>query len=203
MILTPLRPAHEECQRRLQPDTMGSQVMILSLQNLRRQYESGAVRPEDIIRLIYDRINAAGDDHVWICLVPEEVALKRARELAPWSSRSASFRHPFCSERQHRCGRATHYRRMSGLLLRAAANCNRRSEGARCRRDPDRQDEHGSVCNRSRGNSFAVWSLLQHLSCRLHFGGLQFRLGAGGRKRRSLFRFGHRHCGIGPRTGGF
>jgi len=69
--------------------------MLLSLQNLRRQYESGDVRPEDIIRLIYDRIKAAGDDHVWICLVPEEVALKRARELAQCSPGRPLFGIPF------------------------------------------------------------------------------------------------------------
>jgi allophanate hydrolase len=59
--------------------------LLLSLQNLLRQYQSGAARPEDIVRLIYNRIKAAGHDHVWIYLVPEEAALKRARELEAWS----------------------------------------------------------------------------------------------------------------------
>ena len=74
---------------------MSSQVLLLSLQNLRRQYQSGAARPEDIVRLIYDRINAAGDDHVWIYLVPEEAALKRARELGAWSPDRPLFGIPF------------------------------------------------------------------------------------------------------------
>ena len=69
--------------------------MNLNLQNLRRQYESGAARPEDIVRLIYDRIKAAGDDHVWICLVPEEEALKRARELGAYSPDRPLFGIPF------------------------------------------------------------------------------------------------------------
>ncbi len=68
---------------------------LLSLQNLRRQYQSGAARPEDIVRLIYDRIKAAGDDHVWIYLVPEETALKYARELAAWSPDRPLFGIPF------------------------------------------------------------------------------------------------------------
>ncbi len=74
---------------------MNSQISLLSLQDLRRQYQSGAVRPEDIVRLIYDRIKAAGDDHVWIYLVPEEAALKCARELAAWSPDRPLFGIPF------------------------------------------------------------------------------------------------------------
>ena len=70
-------------------------TVLLSLQNLRRQYQSGAARPEDIVRLIYDRINAAGDDHVWIYLVPEEAALKCARELGAWSPDRPLFGIPF------------------------------------------------------------------------------------------------------------
>ena len=74
---------------------MSSQVLLLSLQNLRRQYESGAARPEDIVRLIYDRIAAAGEDHVWIHVVPEEVALQRAGELGAWSADRPLFGIPF------------------------------------------------------------------------------------------------------------
>ncbi len=70
-------------------------ALLLTLQNLRRQYESGAAHPEDIVRLIYDRIRAAGDDHVWIHLVPEETALKRARELGAWSPDRPLFGVPF------------------------------------------------------------------------------------------------------------
>lgn len=69
--------------------------MLLTLQNLRRQYASGACRPEDIVGLVYDRIKAAGEDHVWICLVPEETALQRARELGAWSADRPLFGIPF------------------------------------------------------------------------------------------------------------
>ena len=74
---------------------MTFQVMLLTLQNLRRQYESGTACPEDIVRLIYDRIKAAGNDHVWIYLVPEEAALRRARELGEWSPHRPLFGIPF------------------------------------------------------------------------------------------------------------
>jgi allophanate hydrolase len=74
---------------------MISQVLLLSTHDLLRQYQSGAARPEDIVRLIHDRIKAAGDDHVWIFLVPEEAALKCARELAAWSPDRPLFGIPF------------------------------------------------------------------------------------------------------------
>ena len=35
-------------------------TVLLSLQNLRRQYQSGAASPEDIVRSIYDRIKPPG-----------------------------------------------------------------------------------------------------------------------------------------------
>ncbi len=76
-------------------DMMSSQVLLFSLQNLLRQYQSGAARPEDIVRLIYERIKAAGDDHVWICLVPEDEALRCARKLGTWSPDRPLFGIPF------------------------------------------------------------------------------------------------------------
>jgi allophanate hydrolase len=69
--------------------------LLLTLQHLRQQYNSGAARPEDIVRLIYERINAAGDDHAWIYLVPKEAALQRARELAALSPHQPLFGIPF------------------------------------------------------------------------------------------------------------
>jgi allophanate hydrolase len=45
--------------------------------------------------MIYARINAEGDDHVWIHLVPEENALQRARELGAWSADQPLFGIPF------------------------------------------------------------------------------------------------------------
>jgi allophanate hydrolase len=69
--------------------------LLFRLQNLRQRYQSGAVRPEDIVRLIYERINAAGGDHVWIDLVPEETALHCARELRSSSVDRPLFGIPF------------------------------------------------------------------------------------------------------------
>lgn len=53
----------------------------LDLTTLQRAYESGELRPTDVVNAIYDRIEARGDDHVWIYLVPREEALKAAAEV--------------------------------------------------------------------------------------------------------------------------
>ncbi|CTQ47428.1 amidase family protein [Roseibium aggregatum] len=53
----------------------------LDLQTLRRAYAGGKLNPVDVVNAIYDRIDARGDDHVWIYLVPREEALTAAREL--------------------------------------------------------------------------------------------------------------------------
>lgn len=69
--------------------------LFIPIEKLRQQYQSGSTRPEDIVRLVYSRIGAAGDDHVWIHLIPEEQALDYARQLGDWSSDRALFGVPF------------------------------------------------------------------------------------------------------------
>ena len=179
-----------------------SQVLLLSLQNLQRQYQSGAARPEDIVRLIYDRINAAGDDHVWIYLVPEEAALKRARELGAWSPDRPLFGIPFAvkdnidveglpttagcpafSYVPQRTASAVQKAVDAGAILIGKTNMDQFATGLVGTRSP-----------------YGACSSIYH--SRLHFGRLQFRFSARGRERRSLFRSGHRYRGIGPHTGG-
>jgi allophanate hydrolase len=70
-------------------------VSLITLQSLRQQYQSGDARPEDIVRLVYRRIAEAGDDSVWISLVPQEIALERARALGSWSPERPLFGVPF------------------------------------------------------------------------------------------------------------
>ncbi|MCJ7997697.1 allophanate hydrolase [Rhizobium cremeum] len=53
----------------------------LDLATLGNAYASGALTPTRVVNAIYDRIEARGDDHVWIYLVPRETALKAAAEL--------------------------------------------------------------------------------------------------------------------------
>src|SRR5579862_976169 len=74
---------------------MSSQPLPSRLRDLRRQFESGATRPEDIVRLVYNRLRVAGNDHTWIHIVPEEEALERARELAARSPDLPLFGIPF------------------------------------------------------------------------------------------------------------
>ena len=53
--------------------------MSLDIASLASAYESGALKPEDVIREAYARIKARGKRQVWITLVDEEAALERVR----------------------------------------------------------------------------------------------------------------------------
>lgn len=53
---------------------------------LMASYGSGALTPVDVARDVLSRIEAAGDDHVWIARVPAAELLARAEQLAALSS---------------------------------------------------------------------------------------------------------------------
>ncbi|HEY0120799.1 MAG TPA: allophanate hydrolase [Rhizobium sp.] len=53
----------------------------LDLVTLTAAYASGTLTPTRVVNAIYDRIEARGDDHVWIYRVPRETALGVARDL--------------------------------------------------------------------------------------------------------------------------
>ncbi len=61
----------------------------LDFATLRALYAAGSLRPEDVVRAVYRRIAARGEDHVWIHLVPEEDAVAAARRAAAALSLSA------------------------------------------------------------------------------------------------------------------
>jgi allophanate hydrolase len=61
-------------------DTAGS----LDFNTLQSRYTTGALQPEDVIR-----IAARGEDHVWIHLVSEEEAIAAARRVASTMPKSA------------------------------------------------------------------------------------------------------------------
>lgn len=50
----------------------------LDFSTLRNLYATRKLRPGDVVRAVYRRIAARGEDHVWIHLVPEEEALAAA-----------------------------------------------------------------------------------------------------------------------------
>jgi allophanate hydrolase len=54
----------------------------LDFTTLRALYAGGELRPEDVVRAVYRRIAARGEDHVWIHLVPEAEAVAAARRVA-------------------------------------------------------------------------------------------------------------------------
>ncbi|MBH0238431.1 allophanate hydrolase [Methylobrevis albus] len=53
----------------------------LDLASLRAAYADGTLTPTAVVNLVYDRIEARGDDHVWIHLVPRAEALAAAAQL--------------------------------------------------------------------------------------------------------------------------
>ena len=55
--------------------------LSLDIRTLHERYASGSFKPSDIIEEVYRRIEARGEDHVWLSLVPKVQALARAREL--------------------------------------------------------------------------------------------------------------------------
>src|SRR5262245_31629129 len=54
----------------------------LDFTTLRALYAGGELHPEDVVRALYRRIAARGEDHVWIHLVPETEAVAAAQRVA-------------------------------------------------------------------------------------------------------------------------
>jgi len=53
----------------------------LSVGELSRRYGAGTARPEKVVEEVYERIEARGEDHVWITLRPREEVLAEAAAL--------------------------------------------------------------------------------------------------------------------------
>ncbi len=56
-------------------------MLSLDIKSLRQAYAGGGVTPSQVVEEIHDRIEARGEDGVWISVVPREGALQRARDL--------------------------------------------------------------------------------------------------------------------------
>ncbi len=67
----------------------------LSISELRRLYETNVIYPDQVIEAVYGRIEAAGQDHVWIYRLSKEDALARARQLGNWRPELPLFGIPF------------------------------------------------------------------------------------------------------------
>ncbi len=61
--------------------TSGAAVGSLDFATLREAYATGHLSPSAVVREVYRRIRAAGDDHVWIHLIDEDDVLQRAEFL--------------------------------------------------------------------------------------------------------------------------
>lgn len=58
-------------------------TLSLGARSLRERYAAGLSNPADIVDEVYARIAARGNDHVWISLVPHDVARAAAARLDP------------------------------------------------------------------------------------------------------------------------
>lgn len=61
--------------------TYDDEIGTLQAASLRARYLDGSLRAADMVRAVYDRIEARDDDHVWIDLVPRAAAIARAQRL--------------------------------------------------------------------------------------------------------------------------
>ena len=68
--------------------------MSLDLASLRQAYANG-VSPEDVVRLVYQRIRLANDPGIFISLLDEDAAIARARALGPYDATKPLWGAPF------------------------------------------------------------------------------------------------------------
>ena len=115
----------------------------------------------------------------------------------------AALRHSVRGEGQHGRGRHADHRRLPGVRLHARTHRDRGAAPARCRRDPDRQDQPGSVRHRPGRNPFAVRRAALRVQSALRLRRVELRLRGRGRGRSGRLRARHRHrrlrtgtCGV-------
>lgn len=53
----------------------------ISIENLKQLYGQNGLSPADVVHSVYSRISAYKDKAVWITLIEEAEAIKRAQEL--------------------------------------------------------------------------------------------------------------------------
>jgi allophanate hydrolase len=56
-------------------------MLSLDFRSLQEGYRNGSITPLDVVEEVYRRIDARGEDHVWLSLVPRNEALQRAQAL--------------------------------------------------------------------------------------------------------------------------
>lgn len=70
-------------------------MLSLDITTLHEGYRSGTLTPSHVIEEVYRRIEARGEDHVWLSLVPQRVAVEQARALEARSPpRTGPDEHP-------------------------------------------------------------------------------------------------------------
>src|ERR1051326_2499431 len=60
---------------------MSVEITVSDIERLQAGYAAGTFTPLDVVEEVDRRINAAGEDHVWIVRLPKGDLLRRATEL--------------------------------------------------------------------------------------------------------------------------
>ena len=175
----------------------------LDLQTLGARLRAGVVRPRDVVAGVLERIAARGDDKVWIRLTPRGALQARAAALERLEpARASAVRRALRHQGQHRLRRRADHGRVPRLRVHPVGVRAGRPAPARCRRDPDRQDEPRPVRHRPGRHAFAVRRVRERFRRTLHLRRLELRVGGRRRGRPGQLRARHRHRRLRTRARG-
>ena len=174
---------------------------MLTIATLLRDYRSGRRRRRRRSARIFATHRDEGLSPIWISLADEATAIARARARRSRRCRSPAM--PFAvKDNIDVAGMPTTAGCPSFAYVRRASVPTVVHAAARRRRDPHRQDEHGSVRDRARRHALAVRRLLECLRRALHLGRIELGFGRGRRQGAVRVLARHRHRRFGPRAGG-
>ena len=132
----------------------------LDFTTLRALYAGGELRPEDVVRAVYRRIAARGQDHVWIHLVPEAESVAAARRVAAALPRRAPLYGLPCAIKDNIDVPGLPSTSAFPPSRRVAIQHGpRRAAPPRCRCHRHRQDQHGPAGHRPgrRAHAPTMW----------------------------------------------
>ena len=169
-------------------------------------YSAGTLTPADVVEEALARIAARGADSVWIALAPREQLLEEARALVQRRAAGEALpalRPAVRGQGQHRRRRLADDGGLPGVRLHARGACAGGGAADRGRRDPDRQDQPGSVRDRAGRRALALRRSAQPVRRALHRRAAPAPAPAVGvARRRGQLRARHRHRRLGARAGG-
>jgi allophanate hydrolase len=130
----------------------------LRLPSLHAGYVAGILSPVDVVRRVHQSVSSYHDKAVWIHIIPEADLLARAEQLVAThrdlDSLPPLFGVPFSVKDSIDVAGLPTTLACPSIAYTAEAN----AVVVESRRHPRRQDQPGSVCDRTHRNAVAVWS---------------------------------------------